>query len=79
MKTIEDIEINKELKEIENDKRKFERELNFQRDMYANMLLNGMGDDINDVLSGKVKVKLTWKEKMKYTFRYVKDKILNMF
>ena len=43
------------------------------------MLLGSMGKDIEDVLSGKVKVKLTWKEKMKYKIRGFIDTILKIF
>lgn len=74
-----DFEINKELKEIQRDRRQFEKELKQQRYLYANLLLNGMGDDIHNVLSGKVKVTLTWKEKLRYKFRFFKNKIKKLF
>ena len=37
----------------------------------ANLLLNDMGKDMDDVLKGKVKVKFSWKEKMKYKIKTI--------
>ena len=34
--------------------------------MLSEMLNGSMGKDIDDVLSGKKQVKLTWRQKMKY-------------
>lgn len=36
---------------------------------FANMLRNELGKDITDVVSGKVKVKLSFKEKLKYRIK----------
>ena len=43
------------------------------------MLRGSMGKDIDDVLSGKVKVKLSFFEKMKYKINFWLDKIFNTF
>jgi hypothetical protein len=58
-----------------------ERAVNYEKNKWANLLSGEMGKDINDVLSGKVKVKLSWKERYKYkikrlinNFRKNKDK-----
>ena len=41
----------------------------FRKQQYAEMLRGSLGKDILDVTSGKVKVKLTTKEKIKYWFK----------
>ena len=71
---------------LENEKKLLDSERNASmkalentRNQYAEMLLGSMGKDIEDVLSGKVKVKLTWKEKMKYKIRGFIDTILKIF
>jgi hypothetical protein len=50
-----------------------------QRDRYASLLKGEMGKDIDDVLSGKVKVKLSFWERVKYKTRHFLDVIFNMF
>ena len=37
-----------------------------------------MGKDIDDVLKGKVKIKLSWKEKMKYKIKYYINKLFEI-
>ena len=51
-------ELNRELKEIDKEREVFTQELTNKRQHMANLLLNDMGKDIDDVLKGKVKVKL---------------------
>lgn len=71
-------EINRELKEIEKEKEIFSNELSKQRNYISNMLLNEMGEDINNVLNGKVKVKLSWKEKMGYKIKNFFNKLFDV-
>lgn len=71
-------EINRELKEIEKEKEIFSNELSKQRNYISNMLLNEMGEDINNVLNGKVKVKLSWKEKMGYKIKNFFNKLFEV-
>ena len=71
-------ELNRELKEIDKEREVFTQELTNKRQHMANLLLNDMGKDINDVLKGKVKVKLSWKEKMKYKIKYYINKLFEI-
>lgn len=68
-------ELNRELKELNFDKEKYKTELTNEQNRIAKLLKNEMGQDIQNVLNGKVKVKLTFKEKLKYFI----DKIFNTF
>ena len=54
---------------------KFEVSVTYKREKMAYFLRNELGEDIDNVLNGKVKVKLTFKEKLK---RFI-DKIFNTF
>lgn len=47
----------------------------YQKNMFAEMLKGDLGKDITDVTSGKVKVKLPFKLKLKYWF----EKLFKMF
>ena len=69
-----DAEFIKELRGYENDKRMTERAVEFENNRWANILRNGMGEDIRNVTSGKVKVKLSLKEKIGYKWRNFKEK-----
>jgi hypothetical protein len=71
-------ELNRELKEIDKEREVFTQELTNKRQHMANLLLNDMGKDIDDVLKGKVKVKLSWKEKMKYKIKYYINKLFEI-
>lgn len=69
------IELNRELKGLQSDRKQYENELKNKREKMAYFLRNELGEDIDNVLNGKVKVKLTFKEKLK---RFI-DKIFNTF
>lgn len=71
--------INKELTNINNDKIIFEHELKTHRDNIAHMLKTDMGKDIDDVLSGKKIVKLSFFEKIKYKTKYYLNILFNTF
>ena len=71
--------INKELTNINNDKIIFEHELKIHRDNIAHMLKTDMGKDIDDVLSGKKIVKLSFFEKFKYKTKYYLNILFNTF
>lgn len=70
-------EINKELSELNKDKKIFKEELEKHKNQMAHLLLNEMGKDIDNVINGNVKIKLTWGEKLKYKIKYYVDKIFN--
>ena len=69
------IELNRELKGLQSDRKQYEDELKNKREKMAYFLRNELGEDIDNVLNGKIKVKLTFKEKLK---RFI-DKIFNTF
>jgi len=68
-------ELNRELNGLKTDRISYENELKNEREKMAYFLRNELGEDIDNVLNGKVKVKLTFKEKLK---RFI-DKIFNTF
>ena len=72
-------ELDREIRGLRNDKIMTERAVEFERNRWANKLRGNVGKDINDVLSGKVKVKLTLKESLRYKFRYYKNKFRKIF
>jgi putative sterol carrier protein len=67
-----DKEINQELISLESERRMGEVAIKAHQNTLSAMLNGSMGQDINDVLSGKKKVKLTFMQKVKY-------KIYNFF
>ena len=71
-------ELNRELKEIDKEREIFTQELTNKRQQMANLLLNDMGKDMDDVLKGKVKVKLSWRERMKYKIKYYINKLFEI-
>lgn len=71
--------LNKELRGLESDRLMTKLAVENERDRYANLLNGGMGKDIDDVLSGKVVVKLTTKEKFKYKLKSFFDRLFKMF
>jgi hypothetical protein len=75
-------ELEKEMRELENEKELQKKILDAEKVKIKNMLIQGMGQDMKDVLQGKVKVKLSFKEKVRYKWRSFWNKIdfiLNMF
>lgn len=71
-------ELNRELKEIDKEREIFTQELTNKRQHMANMLLTDMGKDMDDVLNGKVKVKFSWMEKMKYKIKHYINKLFEI-
>lgn len=78
MKNMSNWEVNRELKEIDKERDIFTQELTNKRQHMANMLLNDMGKDMDSVLNGKVIVKLSWKEKLKYKIKYYINKLFEI-
>ena len=72
-------ELNRELRGLKNDKIMTERAVNFEKNMWAEKLKGEVGKDIDDVLSGRKKVKLTFNEVVNYKLKYYKNKIKKMF
>ena len=53
--------------------------LETERDKYARLLNGSMGEDIDNVLSGRVKVTLSFRERVKYKIRWFFDLIFRIF
>ena len=68
-------ELNRELRGLKNDKIMTERAVDSEKNRWAEMLKGSLGKDIDDVLSGKKKVKLTFSEVINYKLKYYKNKI----
>lgn len=72
-------ELNRELRGLKNDKIMTERAVNSEKNRWAEKLKGEVGKDIDDVLSGKKKVKLTFNEAINYKLKYYKNKIKKIF
>ena len=68
-------QLNRELNGLQSDRESYKKDLKNQQEKYAYFLRNELGEDIDNVLNGKVKVKLSFKEKLKYFI----DIIFNSF
>lgn len=71
--------LDEELDKLKKEKKSLEMSLDNRKQEIANMLMSEMGKDIDDVLSGRKKVKLSFFERMKYNFRFYIDKFFKMF
>lgn len=65
-----DFELNRELREFNKEQGLYELELSNYRNKIADELRNEMGRDMKDVLEGKVKIKLSFLQKVKYTIQH---------
>ena len=74
-----EFELNRELSGLKSDRIIYENELKNEREKMAYFLRNELGEDIDNVLNGKVKVKLSFKEKFKFKLKHFIDKIFNTF
>ena len=74
-----EVELNREVRGLRNDKIMTERAVDFEKNRWAELLKGEVGQDIKDVLSGKKKVKLTFKEKLHYSLNFYKNKFRKLF
>ena len=65
----------RELNRLRNDKLMTDRIVKQQQNKWNNILHGAMAGDINDVLSGKTKVKLPFKTRAKYWLNNLFNKI----
>lgn len=79
MMAMETWNIERELKGLEKDRELSEKALESHKERYAQMMREGIGEDIDAVLSGKRTVKLSFKERVKYRTRRIMDLIFDMF
>jgi len=70
-----DIELNRELRELRNERRLNEQILRNHQENMKRMLCGDLGKDMQNVLSGKTKVKLSFFEKLKYKVDFYIKKI----
>ena len=73
------IAANREKRALDNDRLMSRRAINFQQRRIAEELLGDMGKDMDDVLSGKVKVKLPLLVRIKYKINFWIDKLFKIF
>lgn len=73
------IAANREKRALDNDRLMSRRALNFQQRRIAEELLGDMGKDMDDVLSGKVKVKLPLLMRIKYKINFWLNKFFKTF
>ena len=71
--------VNKELRGLESDRLMTKLAVENERNRYADLLRGNMGKDIDDVLSGKIVVKLTRRKKLKYKLKSFFDRLFKMF
>jgi hypothetical protein len=74
-----DYELAREMRGLKNDKIMTGRAVESEKNRWAEKLKGDVGKDIDDVLSGKKKVKLTFNEVINYKLKYYKNKIKKMF
>lgn len=75
----EDYELIRETRHLKNDKIMAERAVEYEKNRWAAKLNGAVGKDIKDVLSGKVKVKLSFKERFNFKVKKYKNKFKKMF
>ena len=73
------IAANREKRALDNDRLMSRRALNFQQRRIAEELLGDMGKDMDDVLRGKVKVKLPLLMRIKYKINFWLNKLFKTF
>ena len=71
-------ELQREMRGLKNDRLMTERAVDSEKSKWAELLKGELGTDINDVLSGKKKVKLTFREKLNYKIRRIKTNLKNI-
>ena len=74
-----EFELNRELREWRKENNNYEAELSRQRQIMAQSLKEEMGRDMMNVLSGKVQIKLSLWERIKYKIRFYLDKLFEIF
>ena len=67
--------MSRELNGLINDRLMTDRSIRNQQDKWSKMLNGSLGQDINGVLNGEIKVKLPFKIKMKYWFNNLLNNI----
>ena len=74
-----DSELYRELRGLHADRLMTERAVSSEQNRWAELLKGSIGQDMNDVLSGKKIVKFTKREIFRYKWNYYKNKIKSIF
>ncbi len=74
----ETFQIKKELEELNREKELSKLSLEKEQMRIVGLIKNGLGDDINNVLSGKEIVQLSFFEKVKFKIKYFFDNLFNI-
>lgn len=74
-----DYELIRECRHLNNDKMMTERAVESEKKRWETLLKGSVGQDIKDVLSGKKKVKLSFKERFNFKVKKYKNKVKKMF
>lgn len=74
-----DLDLVREARGLKNDKIMTNRLLDEEQQTMKNSLMGDLGKDMDDVLSGRVKIKLSWKEKIKYKVNFWLNKFFKTF
>lgn len=72
-------ELEREINLLESDRNASDKAIRSRMDSYSKMFQGEMGKDIDEVLSGRRRVKMAFREKMKYKIRYIIDTIFRIF
>lgn len=72
-------EYQREVVHLRNDKKMTERALMSQRNEWNRLLNGSLGKDMEDVLSGRKKVTLSFKERLNYKIKLFKNKLRKLF
>ena len=70
-------ELNREIKELEKDRINYATELENERNKMSILLKGDMGKDIDDVLSGHKKIKISFFNKLKFKLNYYLNMIFD--
>lgn len=73
------IEVNRELREINRERKLYQFELNKEQTKIAQALKSEMGEDMKKVLQGEREISLPLSVKIKYKIKNFINKIFNTF
>lgn len=75
---LEDIGVNRELRELENERKLHKIVLKSEQEKIAKMLKGEMGKDMKDVINGRKRVKMPFFQMLKYKINYWLDKLFSV-
>lgn len=75
---LEDIGVNRELRELENERKLHRIVLKSEQEKIAKMLKGEMGKDMKDVINGRKRVKMPFFQMLKYKINYWLDKLFSV-